>query len=73
MWYDYYRLLGQIQDMGGIVRDVKSGMVDFFSIHDGREICLCWTYGEEKIRYWHEADDEFEERKPISLLKARKL
>lgn len=69
LWFDYYKALEKSHGMGAIVKDVRSGMVDFFSIHEGREILLCWNYGEPKIRFWHELDDETEERKPISLLK----
>ena len=34
-----------------------------------KEILLCWRLGEDKIKYWHEADSGYDERKPIDLLK----
>ena len=55
----------EILDRGIIVRDVTSGLVDFPSQRDGREIFLCWIGGENRIEFWHETDQGFENRKPL--------
>ena len=55
----------EILDRGIIVRDVNSGLVDFPSQRDGREIFLCWIGGEDRIEFWHETDQGFENRKPL--------
>lgn len=47
------------------VKDVDSGLLDFPSLRDGREILLCWRVGEERIAYWHGADEGFAGRKPL--------
>ena len=55
----------EILDRGIIVRDVSTGLVDFPSQRDGREVFLCWIGGEEKIEFWHETDRGFDYREPL--------
>ncbi|MBT99180.1 MAG: hypothetical protein CL902_11210 [Dehalococcoidia bacterium] len=55
----------EILDRGIILRDVSSGLVDFPSQRDGREVFLCWIGGEEEIRFWHETNFGFEHRQPL--------
>ena len=55
----------EILDQGIIVRDVARGLVDFPSLRDDRDIYLCWIDGEEQVKYWHEIDQGFSQRKPI--------
>ena len=50
---------------GIIVRDVATGLVDFPSQRDGREVFLCWIRGEEVIGFWHETDRGFAHRQPL--------
>ena len=55
----------EIIDRGIIVRDPTSGLVDFPSLRQGREVYLCWIGGEERIEYWHETDRGFAHRQPL--------
>lgn len=57
--------LAKIQDSGCLVKSVDEGLIDFPHIRDGREVYLCWRYGEEDIEYWHEVDAGFAGRTPI--------
>jgi hypothetical protein len=57
--------LEEITDRGIIVRDVASGLVDFPSLREGREVYLCWISGEDRIEYWHETDRGFAHRQPL--------
>lgn len=44
----------RLGEMGVIVRDPASGLVDFPSERDGREVYLCWRLGEgDRIEWWH--------------------
>lgn len=52
-------LLHQIQDMDIEIKDPISGLIDFVALKDDREIYLCWKYGEEQIRFWHEIEAGF--------------
>jgi hypothetical protein len=51
---------------GALLKDVNTGLVDFPALHEDREIYLCWRYGEETIRFWHEMDAGFSGRQPLS-------
>ncbi len=68
LYYEFYELLEEILNYGAIVKDLNFGLVDFYSLYNGREIFLCWQLGENNIKYWHEADSGYDERKPIELL-----
>lgn len=58
-------LLGAVQEMGVVVKDIDRGLVDFPAIIDGREVYLCWQLGEERVGFWHELDDGFRGREPL--------
>lgn len=58
-------LIGRIQEMGVELKDINSGLLDFPAMRDGREVYLCWRYGEEAIRFWHEIDAGFAGRQPL--------
>jgi hypothetical protein len=54
---------------GLILKDVTKGLVDFpYKTADGDVLLLCWKRGEEAILYFHEVNEGFRGRKPISLL-----
>ena len=54
-----------ILTQGIIVRDVATGLVDFPSQREDREVFLCWIGGEEQIGFWHETDRGFAHRQPL--------
>lgn len=54
-----------ILNLGVVIKDVDSGLLDFVGLRDGREVYLCWQYGESDIAYWHEMDEGFGGRRPI--------
>ena len=51
--------------LGIVIKDVDRGLVDFVGTRNGREIYLCWHYGEEDIQYWHELSTGFAGRRPL--------
>jgi hypothetical protein len=58
-------LVHQIQDTGVLIKDINLGLLDFPALKDGREVYLCWQYGEGDIAFWHEVEAGFAGRKPI--------
>ena len=50
---------------GILVRHVESGLVDFPSTRDGREVYLCWFLGEKDIGFWHETNVGYSSRQPL--------
>jgi len=61
-----HELLHRVQEMEIQVKDLTVGLVDFVALRDGREVYLCWKYGEDSIQYWHEIEAGFAGRQPIS-------
>ncbi len=59
------RGLGEIVELGGAPKDLGLGLVDFLHLRDGREVNLCWKYGEREIRHWHGLDEGYTGRKPL--------
>jgi len=57
--------LEKIQRLGGVTKDLGLGLVDFPHLRDGREVNLCWRYGEERITHWHGLDEGYARRKPL--------
>ena len=58
-------LIHQIQNTGAQIKDINTGLLDFSALKDGREVYLCWQYGEEDIAFWHEVEAGFAGRQPI--------
>lgn len=54
-----------IMALGAVIKDIDAGLVDFIGLRNGREIFLCWKYGEERIGYWHELNAGFAGRRPL--------
>ena len=57
------RGLGEIAELGGVPKDLGLGLVDFLHLRNGREVNLCWKYGEREIRHWHGLDEGYAGRK----------
>jgi hypothetical protein len=55
----------ELEDVGCELKDFELGLVDFPSVRDGCEVCLCWKLGEEKVTHWHENSAGYAGRKPL--------
>ena len=55
----------QVQDTGVIFKDINIGLLDFPAMKDGREVYLCWKYGEDDIAFWHEVEAGYAGRQSI--------
>ena len=58
-------LVHSVLDTGVQIKDINIGLLDFSALKDGREVYLCWKYGEGEIAYWHEVDAGYAGRQPI--------
>ena len=58
-------LIHRIQDMDVLIKDINLGLLDFPALKDGREVYLCWQYGEGEIAFWHEVEEGYAGRQPI--------
>lgn len=59
------RLARKIRAHGCIIKDLNNGLIDFLSKRDGREIYLCWRYGEPRVAYYHELHTGFKGRQRL--------
>jgi hypothetical protein len=60
--------LDELSQVGCQLKDPKIGLVDFIGSHEGRDICLCWKLGEDKIEHWHETTAGYTGRQPVASL-----
>ena len=58
-------LVHQLLATGTLFKDINLGLLDFPALKDGREVYLCWKYGEDEIAYWHEVEAGYAGRQPI--------
>jgi hypothetical protein len=58
----------ELAKIGCQLKDPKMGLVDFLGSHQGRDICLCWKLGEDKIDHWHETTAGYAGRQPVATL-----
>jgi hypothetical protein len=50
-------IIGEVQARGVILRDIRTGLIDFPSHRAGEAIFLCWQRGEPmRIEWWHPTD-----------------
>jgi hypothetical protein len=50
---------------GIVLRDPETGLVDFPSEREGRDVFLCWRLGEGDVAFWHGPEGGFAGRKPV--------
>lgn len=65
---DQVRLRGYFEELdkiGAELKDPLVGLVDFPTVIDGEEACLCWKLGEESIGFWHREEAGFAGRLPV--------
>jgi hypothetical protein len=54
-----------IEAMGLQIKDINTGLIDFLSERDGREVYLCWRFDEPRVAHWHDLDTGFAGRQPL--------
>ena len=59
------RMIYEIQARGVVIKDVNAGLLDFLSERNGRDVYLCWKYGEDRIEFYHELHTGFAGRQPV--------
>jgi hypothetical protein len=73
----YHQLIGQadalireVRGKGCLLRDVHTGIVDFYSEMDGKVVFLCWRRGESGISHWHPVGEGYGQRRNIAGMSA---
>jgi hypothetical protein len=57
--------VARIDGLGLTLRDIERGLVDFPALVSGRQVWLCWKYGEPAIGWWHDLETGFDGRRPL--------
>lgn len=62
------RIADRLEEVRALGAEVKAvdGLVDFRSRLGGRVVYLCWRFGEDRVRFWHELDGGFAGRRPLT-------
>lgn len=58
----------KITEQGVMLRDLRSGLLDFPAREGSFEYLLCWRLSDPDITTWHLINDGFTGRKPLSVL-----
>jgi hypothetical protein len=62
--------LRAIEATGVQVKDLDTGLCDFLGVVHGRDVWLCWQYGEKKVTHFHDLDAGFAGRQPLDAERA---
>lgn len=63
----------RLESMGVVLKDARTGLVDFYSRVDGHVVFLCWQHGEPTIEHYHGLEEGFAGRKRIEGAVAARL
>ena len=55
----------ELENLNVELKDYVTGLIDFTSWMDGREVYLCWRLGEPEVSHWHELDAGFAGRQKL--------
>jgi hypothetical protein len=62
---EFYEIIDSIHQYGCMLKDVDRGLVDFYTVHQGRVVYLCWQLGETEITCWHDIGKGYTSRTPL--------
>ena len=54
--------------LGAEVKDIETGLCDWFGKNGERDVLLCWRFGEPRCAFFHDLDAGFAGRRPVSEL-----
>jgi hypothetical protein len=59
------RGIQELHDKGVLVKDLGTGLVDFYALAGDRLVFLCWHLGEREVTHWHTLDGGYTGRQPL--------
>jgi hypothetical protein len=63
--YNLYLAVERIQELGVILKDLDTGLLDFPHEREGRVVFLCWHPPEQRVAFWHEIEAGYAGRQPL--------
>jgi len=61
----FQNLVEEICSEGCYLKDLETGLVDFPTLWEGREVYLCWQLGESEVGHWHEIEAGYAGRRSL--------
>ncbi len=61
--------LDTVLSMGCLVKDLDTGLVDWYAKDGDDDVFLCWRFGEPEVAFFHGIDAGFAGRRPVSELR----
>ncbi|HTT46260.1 MAG TPA: DUF2203 domain-containing protein [Thermoplasmata archaeon] len=58
--------VGSLRAEGIEVKQLATGLVDFYAVLDGEVVFLCWQRGESTVGFYHTLTGGFRSRRPIA-------
>ncbi|HYK93538.1 MAG TPA: DUF2203 domain-containing protein [Thermoplasmata archaeon] len=62
------RLEGEVHGLqaeGIEIKDLESGLIDFYALINGEVVFLCWQRGEDSVEFYHTLDGGYRSRRPL--------
>lgn len=56
----------KLEDLGCVLKDMNTGLVDFPAVRLGTRVWLCWKMGEDMVVFWHGLHEGFAGRKQVN-------
>ena len=63
----FYIASENLEKTGVVIKSIDQGLLDFPSKRFDEDVWLCWKHGETEIKFWHEKESGFTERKPVDV------
>ncbi len=57
--------VGELENLGGILRDANEGRIEFAGRSDGRKVFFGWRLGSDDLAYWRPFDSDESDRHPL--------
>lgn len=54
-----------VHKLGGQIKDIDQGLVDFYALSGDRLVFLCWKLGESEVAHWHSLQGGYTTRQPL--------
>jgi hypothetical protein len=62
---EYQATWRTVEELGAVLKDARSGLLDFYGQVDGKLVWFCWKHGESEITHYHALDEGFSGRREI--------
>lgn len=64
---EFIRHTRAMNELGAILKDAKTGLIDFYAWRDDDMVFLCWKHGEGELTHWHGIEEGYRGRRPIDF------